>query len=565
MVVTNNGATVDNSGKIGKCYNFNGSSYLTVSLPNLSSYSTTACSMAVWIKVPNPSSGNKQILNIGTSSGWANIRFGLLYRTNSSEVVTNISNGTNYVAYSCNASIVPETWVHVATVYQNKHLKLYINGQLKKTFITTYDISFNGITKLGIGAAPNGNEKYTGHLNDVRIYDHALSSMEVKQISQGLILHYPLNNNGFGQKNLLKDSKNQRNSKNTYIYWPFKSEDIEEISGKICTISFDAKSTTNNVACDVYFRSDSAMVGSSIVVSNIMTNYNRFNITMVAPTDAFVSICFRNNGKVSGANTSATYSYKNIKVELGQKATPWCPYEEDKLYTILKLNDNIEYDCSGFNNNGEKININYDSDTPKYDVSSVFSASPSIIKILNSNYAIQGSQNMTISVWAYKEDWSQYAQRIYSCTEGGGLNIQLSSNNMQWSVNVYTDAEKTSHKYASSSPDLYIRVPRADFSSGWHMFTWVYTTSGTSLYVDGVLKQSKTGISYGLYFHSTAPLILGGQATSTNYSSPYLDGKLSDFRIYITALSAEDILALYKNSVYIDNEGNLYGAELREV
>jgi len=42
------------------------------------------------------------------------------------------------------------------------------------------------------------------------------------------------------------------------------------------------------------------------------------------------------------------------------------------------------------------------------------------------------------------------------------------------------------------------------------MFTWVYTTNGTSLYVDGILKQSKTGTSYGLYFHSTAPLILGG-------------------------------------------------------
>ena len=74
-----------------------------------------------------------------------------------------------------------------------------------------------------------------------------------------------------------------------------------------------------------------------------------------------------------------------------------------------------------------------------------------------------------------------------------------------------------------------------------------------------------TGTSYGLYFHSTAPLILGGEATTNGYTSPYLDGKLSDFRIYCTALSPEDILALYKKSTYIDNEGNLYGAELREV
>ena len=281
----------------------------------------------------------------------------------------------------------------------------------------------------------------------------------------------------------------------------------------------------------------------------------------------FCRVYVSNNpaGGQSSYALAGTANVNWIKIEKGNKATPWCPNEADKLYKELKIDDNIEYDCSGFNNNGEKININYDSDTPKYDVSSVFSASPSVVKIPNSCYAIQGSQNMTISIWAYKEDWSQYSERIYSCTEGGGLNIQPSSNNISWPVNIYTDVEKTSHKYASSSPDLYIRVPKTDFSSGWHMFTWVYTTSGTSLYVDGVLKQSKTGVSYGIYFHSTAPLILGGQATSTNYTSPYLDGKLSDFRIYITALSAEDILALYKNSIYLDNEGNLYGAELREV
>jgi len=47
------------------------------------------------------------------------------------------------------------------------------------------------------------------------------------------------------------------------------------------------------------------------------------------------------------------------------------------------LNSSIEYDCSGYQKNAEKISIDYSSDTPKYDVSSVFSASPSVIKISN--------------------------------------------------------------------------------------------------------------------------------------------------------------------------------------
>ena len=43
-------------------------------------------------------------------------------------------------------------------------------------------------------------------MNDFRIYDHALSPLEVKEISKGLILHYLLNRNGWGQENLHKNS-----------------------------------------------------------------------------------------------------------------------------------------------------------------------------------------------------------------------------------------------------------------------------------------------------------------------------------------------------------------------
>lgn len=42
------------------------------------------------------------------------------------------------------------------------------------------------------------------------------------------------------------------------------------------------------------------------------------------------------------------------------------------------------------------------------------------------------------------------------------------------------------------------------------------------------------------------------------------DGKMSDFRIYATALSAEDIADLYHTPANIDNLGNIHGFELQE-
>lgn len=58
ITVTNNGATVNDSGKIGECYYFNGSSYIAVDT-DFSNYSTTSCSLSCWVKPPTASSGNK--------------------------------------------------------------------------------------------------------------------------------------------------------------------------------------------------------------------------------------------------------------------------------------------------------------------------------------------------------------------------------------------------------------------------------------------------------------------------------------------------------------------------
>ena len=46
--------------------------------------------------------------------------------------------------------------------------------------------------RLGRQQSSSGNVYYTGKINDFRIYDHALSAAEVREISQGLVLHYKL-------------------------------------------------------------------------------------------------------------------------------------------------------------------------------------------------------------------------------------------------------------------------------------------------------------------------------------------------------------------------------------
>lgn len=74
---------------------------------------------------------------------------------------------------------------------------------------------------------------------------------------------------------------------------------------------------------------------------------------------------------------------------------------------------------------------------------------------------------------------------------------------------------------------------------------------------DGIVKYYKNGThistsnrtQYGTLIHGSLSNGFGGESlTSKNWV-----GKLSDFRFYCTAISAEDVKSLYNNSAYIDN------------
>ena len=170
---------------------------------------------------------------------------------------------------------------------------------------------------------------------------------------------------------------------------------------------------------------------------------------------------------------------------------------------------------------------------------------------------------MTINFWAYAEDWTtQTSARFFSCTESGGFNTQGGkSGYLRFPVYVCTNEAQTTYAYKYDSQELKL----ADLTPGWHMFTYIYqASSGTKVYIDAKLHHTYNNVSYGIRFNMNARLFLGCQAAAANPSSPYFNGKESDFRLYYTVLSNQDISQLYHTSALADRNSNFYTYSYQE-
>lgn len=439
-------------------------------------------------------------------------------------------------------------------------------------------------------------------MNDVRIYDHCLSPLEVKQISQGLILHYPLNRNGFGVDNILVNThfdshytqstgwdttKNgtqlasswggynggvsnsstvyhahlkEFNGEWVYEYIKTANENWLGISqsglqskltaGKIYTFSWEEYHVngTNRVSTGLYYYKTGATsanfhlgIQEAAEVIREIGRWQKYIYTFTAPSDADWSknMTWYIYGHYNG---NGTFYVRHIKLEEGSVATPWCPNSSDTFAITMGLNDNIEYDTSGYENNGTRIGtFSWTSDTPKYNVSTIFNGTERIKK-----NTLDG-EIYTLACWAKTTKNKSTSQQIIADSKSE-MTISFYNGTI---IGVFGTTRGTGSKSTLGSSYK---------ENNWNHFVVVKTgTSGErAIYCNGVLLTPANND----YWSSVSGFFVG--AKSDSQSNPFY-GQICDVRAYATALSAQDVLSLYNNSAYIDNQGNIYGAVYEEV
>lgn len=476
----------------------------------------------------------------------------------------------------------PEKWTHIAATfdYNIGEAKFYLNGELKGT---SNGLSTSDYCRGDFYIGDTGVDILE---NDFRIYDHALSPLEVKQISQGLILHYPLNRNGWGGENILTNSSGYKgtdswggnitvNTENGIPYFIAKRIDTSSSSRTFITHSAITSlvsswspnsyfvisgyyripsSETNEVSANMFIRwtytgSSGSYADTGFTIDNSSTQKDKWirfeKIYQVPSSYVDGAVNFYLSAFSKGL---ATVHWKNVKLELGSTPTPWSPAPSDSLATTLGMNNNIEYDCSGYGNNGTKVgDFTYSSDSPRYLTSTFFEQGVNSYIITPAiNFDGKG---FTASYWFKSSDAGKSGYQMPLST-GGNYEMSISPDG-RLRGGIYVNG--TRHVYNAGTSNY--------LDGEWHMFTMTYNGAMICRYIDGVLEHSET-IS-GTATTSNVFAIGRHGASNTTYGSINLYE--SDVRIYCTALSAEDILSLYHNSAYIDNQGNLYGAILREV
>jgi len=171
--------TTSKEGETGKALSFDGvDDYIEIPSSSSLSYLNPVISWSVWIKMPSlPTVETATVLSRYIDG------FSTQVRT-SGEVYTEvyINSGTEFY-FDSNATLSPGIWHNLTTTFDSDTLKLYIDGNLDKSLSGAGATTFYEYNNLWrIGSRTTGVRFFPGSIDEVRIYNRALSASEIEEL-----------------------------------------------------------------------------------------------------------------------------------------------------------------------------------------------------------------------------------------------------------------------------------------------------------------------------------------------------------------------------------------------
>lgn len=527
-ISVDNSAVYSDSGKLGGCYFYKDGLCQSFN-NNLTSIIGEKRSICVWVK---PAGNHIHYTGAIVSSGnWnsSNWTFGV---NSDNTGVTGF--GSGYSQYlSCNVPV--NEWTHLTCVTNGTHHDIYKNGSYIGSLTSGNSLLYSDASNTTIGRETyaGGYFGFNGYINDVRIYDHCLSPKEVKEISRGIVLHYKMcqpersenllsnwcnitkwTSEGVSQVSVESDSKFNKiltftpSSGTMRIY--YSTSNVWTTNGATFTVSGYVKSSS---ASTIRFSRSIADYGADVATT---TSWKKFStVITLTSTSTTGTLSIQGSSEIK-------YYLANLKLERGTNPDPqWSPAPSD--------NPNwgtIEYDGSGFKNHGTVSgNVTLSADSPRYTGSYKFGTNNYITTTSTGNYI------KSATFWA-KDAGSVPRDGLVFRDQNSGLAFGIQSGNL------ITGAVGG----PAGSSSVPVSVSDAKYTANtWHFFACVNDNGTHRLYMDGMQISTGTGTGNWSQGSPTNSLNVGGRAGSS-----YWPGYISDFKMYVTVLSAIDVQELYK-------------------
>jgi hypothetical protein len=464
----------------------------------------------------------------------------------------------------CNDTIKPNTWFHFAMTVDSGVASFYING--KRQSNTTEFAGYTTRLYIGTGGTDTSAYNLMGYVNDIRIYNHALTKKEVQLLSRGLICHYtfdqhlnlfnmqeylhsPTNNCGltrYGLNGLTMHSTGT-DPYTTNYWWTLNTYDgvgsikfpVQE--GWTYCVSWQHVSGKEfNKNFYSFFTEDNKNVGPSAFFGMSMESDNKWRYHLITiPTG---------------------YGITKISIRLGSEslASGQTTTISDVMLTTYQGPDFYAY--GGVNKLPDEAGN--DHSLQRHGVPAFTTDSPRYSKCIdfhntgfyeNNNFNMY-TDNFTLSYWIKMPVRTNAQHFIYGTHDNWTHN----------GVDSWRDQDGSAYAFLfrSSAESSHCGGTISISANEWHHIACTYNGNNVVLYRDGEVMQTSSYGKNGAVYHPV--MYLGNSLYGGAPASEIDEAQLSDFRMYATAFSQEQVQELYHIRWEANRQNQVFVASLKE-
>jgi hypothetical protein len=524
--------------------NGSANTYATLGTANLPA-NNAAQTISVWFKDATPDTGNHNMVALSnlTNSG---VQVGL--------------RGSNLLAWQWGGNPLASTtaptdglWHHVAYTYDLTWHRIYLDGVLSDSKMVTPQTGTVSGAFIGTYSTAGG-ELYNGKLDDVRVYNRALSATEVANLAGGRY-YDTLNGAAYTMNGALSTTGD------LLIYAGSLDATAAGCAGASCAITVGGSFTNNGTFTA---RTGTVTLNGSSTGKSITSNLSHlYNLTisgtggwslldrlwvdstytmsaagsLAAGTyNVWVGNASQTAGTLTGTGTLALHSRANATTNLSGSTMTNVRFEstgETNLVGYWKFDEGTGTtvtDWSGNGNTGTLVSTTARTATIPSTVS--FDNYNALSLNGSSDYVTLGTTNLpnnnsaqTVSAW------------VKFASAAGNQNIVALSNNSNAGVQVGLGGGNV-RVWKWGGTDL-VASAAPSTTTVWHHIAWTFDGTNNRLYVDGA--QTNTSM-VTIPTNTVTTALIGTYNTGT--PGEYFGGLVDDVRIYKVALTATQVAAL---------------------